>query len=98
MILWKIFYSKKSKSDNENIKITTENASVARRIYKDIKTKVNDLVDILIQSKYGSITFYYEQLFNSILNEYKNNKMINDSIFNCSFIIPLLKLLPQLTF
>lgn len=44
---------------------------------EDIKTKVNDLVDILIQSKYGSITFYYDQLFNSILNEYKNNKTIN---------------------
>ena len=35
------------------------------------------MVDILIQSKYGSITFYYDQLFNSILNEYKNNKKIN---------------------
>ena len=44
---------------------------------EDIRTKVNDLVDILIQSKYGSITFYYDQLFNSILNEYKNNKIIN---------------------
>ena len=44
---------------------------------ENIREKVNDLVNILIQSKYGSITFYYDQLFNSILNEYKNNKKIN---------------------
>ena len=51
---------------------------------EDIREKVNDLVNILIQSKYGSITFYYDQLFNSILNEYKNNKMINkDSMKLC---------------
>lgn len=44
---------------------------------KDIKSKINDLVDILIQSKYGSITFYYDQLFNLVLNEYKSNKLID---------------------
>lgn len=45
---------------------------------EDIKSKVNDLVDILIQSKYGSITFYYDQLFNSIIKEYKDNKIIDE--------------------
>ena len=45
---------------------------------EDIKSKVNDLVDILIQSKYGSITFYYDQLFNSIIQEYKDNKIIDE--------------------
>ena len=45
---------------------------------EDIKSKVNDLVDILIQSKYGSITFYYDQLFNSIIKEYKDNKILDE--------------------
>lgn len=43
----------------------------------EIKSKINELVDILIQSKYSSITFYYDQLFNLIINEYKENKKIN---------------------
>ena len=57
--------------------IVNLNDYLLSNLEEDIKTKVNDLVDILIQSKYGSITFYYDQLFNSILNEYKNNKTIN---------------------
>jgi len=60
--------------DGEKVNI---NDYLLSNLEEDIKAKVNDLVDILIQSKYGSITFYYDQLFNSILNEYKNNKMIN---------------------
>ena len=60
--------------DGKKVKL---NDYLLSNLEEDIRTKVNDLVDILIQSKYGSITFYYDQLFNSILNEYKNNKMIN---------------------
>lgn len=60
--------------DGEKVNL---NDYLLSNLEEDIKTKVNDLVDILIQSKYGSISFYYDQLFNSILNEYKNNKTIN---------------------
>lgn len=44
---------------------------------QDLSDKINDLVNILVQSKYSSITFYYEQIFNSIINEYIQNKSIN---------------------
>lgn len=44
---------------------------------EDIKLKINDLVDILIQSKYGSITFYYDNLFSQIVNNYKNSNDID---------------------
>lgn len=51
---------------------------------EEIKEKINDLVDILIQSKYGSITFYYDQLFSLIIKEYiNNNKIDNDKIKLC---------------
>ena len=60
--------------DGEKVNL---NDYLLSNLEEDIRTKVNDLVDILIQSKYGSIIFYYDQLFNSILNEYKNNKKIN---------------------
>ena len=44
---------------------------------EEIKEKVSDLVNILIQSKYGSITFYYDNLFNKIINDYSKNKIID---------------------
>lgn len=51
---------------------------------EEIKEKINDLVDILIQSKYGSITFYYDQLFSLIIKEYiNNNKIDKDKIKLC---------------
>lgn len=60
--------------DGEKVSL---NDYLLSNLEEDIKTKINDLVDILIYSKYGSITFYYDQLFNSILNEYKTNKTID---------------------
>ena len=44
---------------------------------EEIKAKINDLVDILIHSKYGSITLYYDNLFNQIILDYKDNKVID---------------------
>lgn len=50
----------------------------------DIKTKIKELVDILVYSKYGSITFYYDQLFTSVVNNYKKDKVIDkDKIKLC---------------
>lgn len=44
---------------------------------EEIKSKIQDLVFILIQSKYGSLTYYYDKLFCQIVNEYKNNESID---------------------
>ena len=61
--------------DGEKVNI---NDYLLSNLEEDIKSKINDLVDILIQSKYGSITFYYDNLFNQIINNYKNNKIIDN--------------------
>lgn len=67
--------------DGEKVNI---NDYLLSNLEEDIKSKVNDLVDILIQSKYGSITFYYDQLCNSIIKEYKDNTIIDkDKIKLC---------------
>ncbi len=67
--------------DGEKVNI---NDYLLSNLEEDIKSKINDLVDILIQSKYGSITFYYDQLFNTIANNYKNDKIIDrDKIKLC---------------
>ncbi len=67
--------------DGEKVNI---NDYLLSNLEEDIKSKVNDLVDILIQSKYGSITFYYDKLFTSILNSYKKDNIIdNEKIKLC---------------
>lgn len=67
--------------DGEKVNI---NDYLLSNLEEDIKSKIDDLVDILIQSKYGSITFYYDQLFNSIVSQYKFDKIIDkDKIKLC---------------
>ncbi len=44
---------------------------------EDIKEKVKELVNVLVYSKYGSLTFYYDILFNQIVNKYNNEKIID---------------------
>ena len=60
-----------------NGEIVNINDYLLSNLEEDIKTKINDLVDILIHSKYGSITFYYDILFNQIVLNYKNNITID---------------------
>lgn len=60
--------------DGEKVNI---NDYLLSNLEEDIQAKINDLVDILIQSKYGSITFYYDQMFTNIVNNYKMNKVID---------------------
>ncbi|MEG2564325.1 MAG: hypothetical protein RSA48_02765 [Bacilli bacterium] len=47
------------------------------KLEDDINEKVNELVNVLVYSKYGSITFYYDSLFKQVINEYVNNNDIN---------------------
>ncbi len=60
--------------DGEKVNI---NDYLMANIEKDIVDKVKELVDLLVASKYNSITFYYDALFNDIVNNYKNNNGID---------------------
>lgn len=71
--------------DNEKVNI---NDYLLSHLEEDIKEKVKDLVDILVSSKYGAITFYYNELFTDIINEYCNdNKIDIDKIKLCIDLI-----------
>lgn len=59
--------------DGEKINM---NEYLLSNLEEEIKSKIDDLVNILIQSKYGSITFYYDNLFYQIINDYKENGTI----------------------
>lgn len=67
--------------DGEKVNI---NDYLLSNLEEDIKSKINDLVDILIQSKYGSFTFYYDKLFTNIVNGFKKDNIIdNEKIKLC---------------
>ena len=67
--------------DGEKVNI---NDYLLSNLEEGIKSKINDLVDILIQSKYGSITFYYDKLFTNIVNRFKKDNIIdNEKIKLC---------------
>lgn len=71
--------------DGEKVNI---NEYLLSNFENEIKTKINDLVDILIQSKYSSFTFYYDNLFSQIINEYKlNGKIDKEKIELCKEIM-----------
>jgi hypothetical protein len=60
--------------DGENINI---NDYLIANLEEDIKIKIDELVEVLIYSKYGSITFYYDILFKQIIEEYNKTNKIN---------------------
>ena len=71
--------------DGVNVNI---NDYLMANLENDIVEKVNELVNILVRSKYGFITFYYDNIFNKVVNEYKKNKIIdNDKIKLCCEIM-----------
>lgn len=55
---------------------------IMANIEDELKEKVKELVDLLVQSKYSSITFYYNELYNQIINEYKEKGTINQEKIN----------------
>lgn len=60
--------------DGEKVNL---NDYLLSNLEEEIKTKINDLVDILVHSKYGSITLYYDNLFSQIIDDYKNKGIID---------------------
>lgn len=47
-------------------------------IEPEIDKKLDELIDLLVQTKYGSITFYYDILLDNIIKEYVDKGNIED--------------------
>ena len=62
--------------DGEEVNI---NEYLLANLEEEIDEKITELVTLLINSKYGSITFYYDMLITEIIKEYLSSKVINKS-------------------
>ncbi len=60
--------------DGEEVNI---NEYLLANLEEDINEKIEELVNVLINSKYGSLTFYYDMLITEIIKEYLSSKVIN---------------------
>lgn len=58
------------------------NDYIMANIYEEVKEKVVELVDIVLKSKYSNFTFYYDELFNKIIEEYVNTDNVNYELIN----------------
>lgn len=69
------FLNSEIEVDGEKVNI---NDYIMANIEGDIKAKVKELVDLVVVSKYSFITFYYDCLYRNIIQEYINEKKIDD--------------------
>lgn len=53
------------------------NEYVMANIEPEINEKVDELVKLLVDLKYGSLIFYYDELFDQIISSYKENKTVD---------------------
>ncbi len=60
--------------DGEKINI---NDYVYANMEQDLTQKIDELVDLVVVSKYNYLTLYYDNLFKQIIEEYKNNNYID---------------------
>lgn len=65
--------------DGEKVNI---NDYLISNLEEDIKSKIDELVNVFIWSKYSLITFYYDKLFTEILIKYKDKNTINKDKMN----------------
>lgn len=72
-------FGKEFEIEGEKVNI---NDYVLSNFEEEIKNKINELVDVFVKSKYSSFVFYYDQLFNNIINDYKQNKNIDNKKIN----------------
>lgn len=75
----------------EEVEIDGEKINVSDYVFanieEEIKDKLNELVEMLIWTKYGSVVFYYDLLYRQVIEEYKKGNADLDKIKLCAEII-----------
>lgn len=69
----------KIKVDDEYVDLNSYiTANIEKEVNEFIDKVLDDLVDFAVRSKYTTITYYYEELFDRIIEEYINNNTISE--------------------
>lgn len=66
---------------NNKVNVDGDEVNIDEYLFSHIKDeveeKINELVDILVTTKYGTITYYYDILIKNIVDEYVEKQTIN---------------------
>lgn len=69
----------KIKVDDEYVDLNSYiTANIEKEVNEFIDKVLDDLVDFAVRGKYTTITYYYEELFDRIIEEYINNNTISE--------------------
>ena len=69
----------KIKVDDEYVDLNSYiTANIEKEVNEFIDKVIDDLVDFAVRGKYTTITYYYEELFDRIIEEYINNNTISE--------------------
>ena len=69
----------KMKVDDEYVDLNSYiTANIEKEVNEFIDKVIDDLVDFAVRGKYTTITYYYEELFDRIIEEYINNNTISE--------------------
>lgn len=70
--------------DGEKVNI---NEYVFANLEEEISKKLDELVEMVVWNKFGSIIFYYDILFKTVFDEYKNGNANKEKIKLCAEIM-----------
>ena len=66
---------------NNKVNVDGDEVNIDEYLFSQVKDeveeKINELVDILVTTKYGTITYYYDILIKNIVDEYVEKQTIN---------------------
>lgn len=89
------FQKKLSNLLDNKIKVDGEYVSLDSYIRANIEEEVNEVVDnaiekvvdLAVRSKYSTLTYYYEELFNRTIDIFNEDKIINDDMIDAINVI-----------
>ena len=73
----------KIKVDGEYVSLDNYiNATIEEEVNEVVDNAIEKIVDLAVRSKYSTLTYYYEELFNRTIDIFNEDNIINDDMID----------------